>query len=132
MVYSKSSGGVIRNVALTSGSVFSSVGRQLSINASGLVAFDGRLKSGDAGVFAGAGGQITTIALASDPRFSTQGLPPMAPSLNDTGTVAFYSATADGGYGLFTWSGGSITTTALSSNSTFNSFYPPISTRMEW
>ena len=81
----------------------------VAINASGRVAFAAQLDNFDNGIFTGAGGPTTTIALASGPTFSYFA----APVIDSAGNAVFFAGLDAGRTGNFYGSGGPTTTIAL-------------------
>jgi hypothetical protein len=78
----------------------------VSLNNSGTVAFDARLRGQTwGGVYVGNGGPLTTIADIT--QFSVA----IMPAINDAGTVAFYGGNS-GSSGIYTGTGGPLTTIA--------------------
>ena len=79
-----------------------------SLNAAGTVAFAADLDNGRGGIFTGAGGIVTTIALGTLPNGSFG-----YPSINQAGTVAFFATEGNGiGERIVSGNGGPLTTIA--------------------
>jgi len=121
-----SNGSTTTTIADTTGSSFGNVYGTPSINDSGFVAFTGAGTAG-AGIFAGAGGAVTPIAV---PGSMFAGLPVGfggTTSINNSGVAGFEGDLTAGGSGVFAGNGTTTTTIALT-GSTFRGFgsYPSI------
>jgi len=82
-----------------------------SINAGGVVAFEGLLRTGVEGIFTGNGGTLTTIATNAPTSPIAQFGPGFfaGPSINADGTVAFSAVLKGEGFGIFSSNGGALT-----------------------
>ena len=79
-----------------------------SLNAGGTVAFFAQLDSGSSGVFAGNGGNVTTIGINALPFGGAT-----SPTINQAGTVAFYASDWNGvGKRILAGNGGPLVTIA--------------------
>ncbi len=101
-------------IADSTNPAFSSFGLSPSINSTGMVAFHARFDSQNDGIYTGAGGPTTAIALSGE-AFSYLG----KPSINDASTVGFWAQLNGGGNGIYTSAGGA--TTAIAVNGIFGS-----------
>ncbi len=90
---------------------FSDFGTAPSINASGIAAFLGTLSAGGTGIYTGSGGPLTTIALSSEPTFSSFGSG--GTPINAAGKVAFLGNLDAGSNGIFIGDGVTTTTIVL-------------------
>jgi hypothetical protein len=96
-----------------------------SVNNAGTVAFLAELDTGVAGIFAGDGRSVTTIADSSGIFLGIGGFG-QYPAINAQGTVAFGSTLDSGTHGVFTGRGGQVTTIADTTSGPFvNAFGHP-------
>jgi hypothetical protein len=112
---------VLTPIALIDGT-FARFDTAPAINDRGVVTFAADLKTGERGIFTGAGGRITTIA---DTSGSFSSFPSFIfgarPSINDAGRVAFVATLDAGGVGVFVGNGGP-TVPATDSSGPFEAF----------
>jgi hypothetical protein len=98
-IFAGSGAGPLTPIAST-GDLFNVFSLLPAINDGGTVAFMSLLAGGDAGIFTGRGGPLTTVVDTSG-AFSDLG----DPSINDAGRVAFWAALDAGGQGVFSITG---------------------------
>ena len=117
-------------IADSTSPTFSAFDLDPSINSAGTVAFYAVRDGGGTGIFTGAGGATTPVALSTGAVGEFYSLA-YSPSINAAGTVAFHGAIRTGTgveLGIFTASGGVALPLALTTGPTFDGFetYPKI------